>query len=61
MRFADVDFNAKLENALYILRDLLPGPVSKTGMENELSEAWMLMHDDVRVQDPILDAYGKGR
>ena len=54
-------FNSQLENALYILKDLLSSPVRKTGMENELSAAWMLIHDEVIFEDPVLCTSGKER
>ena len=58
---SDMAFNAKLENALYILKDLLSSPVRKSGMENELSAAWMLIHDEVKFEDPVLCTSGKER
>lgn len=36
----ELELNTQLENILYVLREVLPGPMVKTGMDNKLLEAW---------------------
>lgn len=58
---ADLELNTQLENVLYVLREVLPGPMVKTGMDNKRLEAWSFVSDDIKVQDPIVCLEGKDR
>lgn len=58
---ADLELSTKLEDVLYILRDVLPGPMNKIGTENTLLAAWRLVNDEVKVQDPLICFKGKDR
>eukprot|EP00249_Psilotum_nudum_P016973 c26086_g1_i1 orf=935-1690(-) len=52
---SDLDLNRKVENLLYTLKDLLPGPVNKCGFEREKCfAARNLFHFAVEVQDPLV-------
>eukprot|EP00250_Pteridium_aquilinum_P035573 c9675_g1_i1 orf=51-944(+) len=58
---AEMESNSQLEDVLYTLREVLPGPMVKIGMENKLSKAWSLVNDDIKVQDPLVCLNGKHR
>ncbi|KAH7298372.1 hypothetical protein KP509_25G039900 [Ceratopteris richardii] len=58
---ADLECSRQLENVLYILRDVLPGPVQKIGIDDKLHEAWELVHDEIKIQDPLMCFQGKDK
>lgn len=59
--FSELELNTQLENILYVLREVLPGSMVKTGMDNKLLEAWSFVSDDIKVQDPLVCLKGKDR